>query len=453
MRVSALERRLGIETFVSKTLGIGGSIRYIPEDFVVEEVLLDGSKAELEPKIPEQILGEGRYLTCALVKRNWDTILAVRRIAQRLDIGEHRIRVAGIKDKKAITTQHISIENIRAERLRHVRVNGISLFPLRYSANMVYPHMLYGNAFHLTVRNIPQSDILIRRRISNVKRELDASGGIPNFFGHQRFGTIRPITHLVGQAIVQKNVKKAAFLFLAKSSAHEHPQARKARQRLLKTENFREALNDFPRGFLYERLMLQHLVKHPKEYVGAFRRLPQRLCNLFLQAYQSYLFNRFLSQRFLQNIPLNEPQIGDYVLRTDSHGLPMKSYVRANSNNLQKLRRAAKRRQMYIAIPLIGFKQPASEGIQGEIEQSIIESEKITPKDFHVGSLLGRKGAGTLRAATAPIIDLNLRRLTRDELNVGKKKLQINFVLYRGCYATVVLREFVKPSNLIKAGF
>ena len=112
MRAPAVERLLGIETFASETLGVGGKIRQTSEDFVVEEVLVDGSRAEIQPKLSSQLTGEGRYLVCLLVKRNWDTLLIVRRIARQLGISERRIQIAGIKDKRAMTAQHISIENI-----------------------------------------------------------------------------------------------------------------------------------------------------------------------------------------------------------------------------------------------------------------------------------------------------------------------------------------------------
>ena len=453
MRVPTIEKQLGIETFITKTHGIGGVIRQTPEDFVVEEMLVDGSKAELEPKPPPQLTGEGRYLICLLVKRDWDTLLTVRKIAKQLGISERRVRIAGIKDKKAVTAQHISIENINSKQLKRIRANGIHVYPLRYSPNMVFPHMALGNNFHITVRNISHRTTVIQERTSRVANELHVLGGVPNFFGHQRFGTIRPITHLVGKALAQNDLEKAALLFLAKPSPHEHRQSREARQKLLETRDFEEALNHFPRWLLYERLMLSHLTKHPKQYVGAFRRLPKRLCSLFLQAYQSYLFNRFLSQRLLRNISINEPQIGDYVVKIDSHGLPTNSYVKVSPEKIEDLRKAVRQGEMYVAIPLIGFKQPPSDGVQGEIEQSILESEKITQADFYVSSMPEMSAAGELRAVMTPIMNLNVENPFNDELNSGKKKLRISFSLHRGCYATVVLREFVKPRNLIKAGF
>ncbi|MGB9134740.1 MAG: tRNA pseudouridine(13) synthase TruD, partial [Candidatus Bathyarchaeia archaeon] len=453
LRVSAVERLLGIETFASETLGIGGVIKHTPEDFVVEEVLVDGSKAEVKPNPPTQLAGEGRYLACLLVKRNWDTLLAARRIAKQLGISERRIQIAGIKDKKALTAQHVSIENISLEKVKRLQINDIQLYPLRRSTNMVFPHMSFGNVFHLTVRGVSHSRRVIQERTSKTLDKLSTLGGVPNFFGHQRFGTIRPITHLVGKALARKDLEKAALIFLAQPSPHEHPQSRKARQTLSETRDFAKAARYFPQQLLYERLMLSHLARHPGDYAGAFRRLPPRLCSILLQSYQSYLFNRFLSQRLQRGIPINQPQVGDYAVKTDRYGLPTKTYVKASAENLEDLCEAVRKGSMYVALPLIGFKQTPSEGVEGEIEQAILKNELVTPTDFYISSMPEMSAPGEPRAAITPIIDLCVETPERDELNKGKKRLLVSFTLHRGCYATIILREFMKPRNLIKAGF
>ena len=76
MLVPKLERLAGIEVYATQCLGIGGVIRQFVEDFVVEEVLVDGSKAEINQSAKRQVLGsspvKNRYLLCVLVKRNWE---------------------------------------------------------------------------------------------------------------------------------------------------------------------------------------------------------------------------------------------------------------------------------------------------------------------------------------------------------------------------------------------
>src|SRR4030066_1539329 len=102
LRVPKLDKALGIEVYAHKAPGISGKIRQFPEDFVVEEMLLDGSKATIKPKNISSPSGLGRYLICGLVKRNWDTLLAVGAIAQQTDMSQERIQIEGIKDANAV---------------------------------------------------------------------------------------------------------------------------------------------------------------------------------------------------------------------------------------------------------------------------------------------------------------------------------------------------------------
>lgn len=453
MRVPLIEKQLGIETFGTKGAGIGGVIKQKPEDFTVKEMLVDGSQASLRPKIPLRVPGEGRYLLCILIKRNWDTLLAVRKIARQLGISLKRIQILGLKDKKALTSQHISIENIRWEKLERAKIRGIEISPLRYSGNMFFPTMHFGNMFNLMIRRVELGSSIIEKRTNQTIDDLRILGGAPNYYGHQRFGTTRPVTHLVGKALARNDLKEAIQLFLAKPSPHEHPDSRNARQKLLENADFTEALDFFPQSLLYERLVLSHLAKNPGDDVGALRKLPRKLNRLFLQAYQSYLFNRFLSQRIIRKIPLNQPHVGDYTVRINRYGLPTRTYTLVTETNLTELRKDVKAEKKRVALPMIGFKQFPSEGVQGEIEKSILEDEEIGPADFHIASMPEVSSSGGLRPTLAKIKGFHVGKPTGDESYPGKSRLRLRFTLNRGSYATIALREFMKTRNPMKAGF
>jgi len=454
VNVPPLEKELGMEVYATQSLGIGGKIRQLLDDFVVEELLVDGSLAEVT--VPVEVLeptGDGRYLICVLVKRRWDTFLAVREVATRLRISQKRIRFAGIKDTKALTAQHVSLQNVAPSNVLDVQIKDIMLYPQRFSTERMYSQLIKGNRFHITVRDIDQSVSAIEERTKSVKEEIDRVGGVPNFFGHQRFGTIRPNTHLVGKHLTRGDAKKAALAFLAEPSIHEHPEARAARQMLQDTLNFEEALEQFPRFLRYERFMLRHLVKCPTDFVGAFRELPRRLRKLFVQGYQSYLFNRFLSERIRREIPLDEPQIGDYTLNLDEHGLPTEDWNQATEANIQKIDAEVKKGKMCVAAPLIGPDQSPSNGVQGEIEHIILEAENVAPEAFKISFMPEATAEGRMRAMLNPAWNLVLEQIAEDNENEGKQMMKLGFSLNRGSYATVVLREFMKSQDLIQAGY
>jgi tRNA pseudouridine13 synthase len=444
---------LGIEAYISQSLGIGGRIRQFTGDFVVEEVLMDGSKAQVSSTEILQPVGRGRYLICVLVKQDWDTFLAIKKVARRLGISPKRIQIAGIKDAKAFTAQHISIRGVTPERVSRVRIKDITLHPLKFSDERVYSQLLLGNQFHITIRTISHSSSVIEKRVKNIQNELSSLGGVPNFFGHQRFGTVRPITHLIGKLLTRRDLERAALTFLAKPSPYEHPESREARQQLQDTQDFVEALRCFPKHLRYERLMLVHLAKQSNDFIGAFRKLPSKLRRLFVHAYQSFLFNKFLSQRLKREVGFNEAQVGDYVVHLDRHGLPTMEFEQATAQSLSNVKKALKKGKMQVAIPLIGFKQYPSEGVQGEIERGILEDENVVSRNFYIPSMPETSAPGRLRTVLAPITDLSVEEASRDSASSSKRKIRLSFTLHRGSYATVLLREFMKPRNLIKAGF
>jgi tRNA pseudouridine13 synthase len=448
-----LETDLGIEVYASEARGIDGKIRCSPEDFIVEEVLADGSKAyvQLEEKkaLPS---GHGRYLVCLLTKKGWDTLVVVRKIANQIGISPERIDIAGIKDARALTAQHISIGGIPPDRVLKVNIKDITINPIRFSSEKISSKILFGNQFNITVRSVKYGSTTVHRRVEQTRNELTGLGGIPNFFGHQRFGTVRPVTHRVGRCLMKEDFESAVLLFLSEPSCHEHPQARKARELLRETRDFKSALKIFPRQLIYERLMLRHLSKYPKDFLGAYRRLPLKLRMFFVQAYQSYLFNRFLSERMRRGIPISKAEIGDYVVSLNKKRLPTNSFRKADASNVLKISREIREGKMAVAIPLIGFRQSTSDGVQGEIEEEVLKNEGISSNDFRIQKMPEASARGGLRSALSPVLGLKIEE--RDE-TAGQNRsiVKFSFTLQKGCYATILLRELMKPKDLMKAGF
>jgi len=201
-------------------------------------------------------------------------------------------------------------------------------------------------------------------------------------------------------------------------------------------------------------LMLKHLAKKPDDFVGAFRRLPMKLQKLFIQAYQAYLFNKFLSRRIENGFSLNRVEVGDYVVNVERSRLPMLSMYRiADTQTLDEINKAIKTGRMRVAIPLIGFKQHPSQGLQGEIEKRILEEERISPENFKTNAMPEISARGELRTAITPLNNFQLEKISEDPINQSKRKVKVSFMLHRGSYATTFLREIMKPRNPIWAGF
>lgn len=451
MSVPDLDKLLGMDAYATKSEGIGGVIKRSVDDFIVEEVLVDGTKASIRGVVPDRVIGSSqqkqRYLLCLMVKRNWDTFVATKNIAKSLSIDQNRVQFAGIKDAKAITAQHITIENISIEEAAKVDITDVKVVPIGYVREMLSLFHLLGNSFTIIIKDaqIPQS--VVSELLGQAMNNLAAIGGIPNYYGHQRFGTIRPITHLVGKALVQGRFEEAAMLFLAKPSPHEHPASRQARQTLQDTHDYKLAAENFPRQLRFERLMLRHLAQYPQDYVGAFRRLPLKLQALFVQAHQSYLFNRFLSERLKHDLPLNGAVEGDFVVAVERSGLPLTSVAKvAKTEKLTEINSQIAAGKLRVALPIVGAKQKLSGDVMGEIEAKVLSSEGIGEEDRWLNELSCVSGKGGLRTVLAPVRDFKIN-------DVEGASVQVSFMLLRGCYATVLLRELIKPKDLLDAGF
>ena len=452
MNLKNIEDLIGISRYLTVTLGIGGRIRCFPEDFLVEEILTDGSKASLKQAYNPSPEGWGRYLLCLLIKKDTDTIYALERIAKELGIMSSMIRAAGIKDARALTAQFISVGMVTPEKVLSLNIKGLKIVPVRFEKEALSSRNIYGNSFRVTIRDIRISLSYIEAQIKAILNEIYKLGGIPNFFGHQRFGTVRPITHLVGRYIIKGNVEKAAITFLAKPSQYENPRTGELRRRLEETGDYKEALKRFPRGLIYERRMLSHLVDHPRDYIGAFRKLPIQLRRLFIHAYQSYLYNRFLSERMKRGISLSDVTAGDYILKLDQKGLPTNEISKISLSTIRDAKCEVKMGRAAVALPLVGSNIKLSGGLEGEIEQEILEEEDVSPKDFNVKVMPELKTHGSFRRIMAPVLNFKIYEVSEDVIT-SKFKVKIGFTLQRGSYATILLREIMKPLDVVKAGY
>jgi len=456
-----LERVLGIEAYSTRSRGVGGAIKHFVEDFMVEEILVDGSKAcvdRSEGDVGRMVLGSslsgGRFLLCMLVKRNWDTFIVLGKIAGQIGLRSGQVQIAGIKDAKAVTSQFITLEDISAEAVGKFGLKDVELRPIGYLRMALSTFYLLGNSFRVEVRGVRHSSGVVEDRVRKTMEEIGSMGGVANFFGHQRFGTVRPITHLVGKAVVMGNLRKAAMLFLAKPSRYEHPKSRLAREELRESLDFKKALVDFPGQLRYERLMLGRLAEDSDDFEGAFRMLPARLRGLFVEAYQSYLFNRFLSGRINDGLALNVAEVEDFVVSVDRSGLPMSRLFRVVSReNLGEINWAIGVGRMRVALPLVGYGQGVGQSVQGDIEREVLEKESVAPRDFRVGCLPDSSSRGELRAIVTPVKDFSFSVDDDDCAEGSRRRVSLGFSLYRGAYATVVLREIMKCSRPVEAGF
>jgi len=422
------DRALGMDYYITDGNGCGGVIKSCAEDFLVSEVF-------------EELGYEGgRYLVLDVEKTNWDTHHLIREMARKLRISQKRFGWAGTKDKKAVTSQRISIMNLDESALSSITLPDLKIRVLGKTNRAVGLGDLLGNRFRIKIRDLRCPDPAAR--FAAITSEIEEHSGVPNYFGVQRFGDIRPVTHKVGEALVRGKIEEAAFIYLALPFPGELEKTRVARERLWDTRDIPAALKEFPEYLHFELAMLNFLVEHPGDYAHSFDVLSVNLRRLFVHAYQSYLFNRILSRRMAMAMPLHKAVVGDVVCFAKG-GLPdMAKVQKVTSENLVAVNRLTGRGRAFLTLPLIGFETEIGEGAQGEMEWSILGEEGISPENFKVPENPDLGSRGTRRAAQCDV---------KPQISVEENLAELQFVLPKGSYATVVLREYMKGLDVVKS--
>ena len=419
---------VGSESFFSKTSGIGGKLRKKSEDFNVEEVVSIPGRSHW---IWMQESSNGKHQIVKIKAKNWDTHVLVKELSRKLNIGQKSIGFAGTKDKRAITTQHFSVKTSR-ENLSAINLENIELEFLHSSIKPIRLGNLVGNKFKIKVTSSSNND-----HITNIFSELE--GFFPNYFGIQRFGAVRPITHIVGEKIVQGDYEGAVLDYLTLGSpnfgGHE------GREYLSETKDFTKSLEKFPPHMLFERQLLGHLSRNKGDYTGAILQLPESLSKMLVHGYQSLIFNKVLDMRIKEGMDACLPQIGDYVMPADGYGGPdQRVTIEVTERNQSKLSKRCREGKAWVAGLLPGANSNFSKGRQGELEKEVMNAFGVEFKDFIIDEIPELSSYGMYRPLFQKYNDI--------EVDYDSDNPVFSFWLHKGTYATSFLREIMKSSDV-----
>ena len=412
-----LERELGMQFYATEIPGIGGKLRTVPDDFIVEEIPRESSGSP------------GPYLICRLTKYNWELQHAIKEIAKRLNISHRRIGWAGTKDKNARTTQLISLYKITPDQVAALHIKDISLEVIGYANEQLSLGDLAGNRFDLWIRGADPDDLA--GRVDAVTKT--AAGAFPNYFGLQRFGVIRPLTHRVGELILRRDYEQAVAVYVGLAFPHEKEEVRKVRTAFWENRDPAAALCGLPVQMAFERSMLSYLHSTPGDYAGALQQLPPKLLSMFVSAFQSYLFNRALSHRLSRGQTLSDAVPGDRLIFANGR------MDTATAANLPAVSLHLTRGRCTVALFMPGKEETG--GPSGDdATRAMLAELGITAADFQHASLFVKT---KFDGAWRPIA---LKTQVHSE--VTETDVRLRFSLPPGQYATTVCREYMKADPI-----
>ncbi|MCH7876958.1 MAG: tRNA pseudouridine(13) synthase TruD [Thaumarchaeota archaeon] len=394
-----LDSQIGITVYSTEFNGIGGKIRSEPEDFQVTEIISQRAQNSINAK-------EG-YAVYKLKKKKIDTSHALSDVFRKKGI---RLKSLGLKDASAITEQFVCSGN-KGKTIENFSTEKYSLEKIGFVKKPLSKKDMISNHFKIKISDC--SDDL------SSFTEYDK---ILNFYGYQRFGSKRPVTHLIGKAILQRDFNKAVELILSFTSPYDSKENTEIREKLSDKENYQKYFDQVPYQMDIERIVLKEMIEHG-DALRAIHSIQISLRRFYIQAYQSFLFNQYLSSAFSDGEDLFEAQPSDVCF--DFHGIIGK-YVKGLDQHL--------------ALPFVGYSYYKKTRFDYQISK-ILEQEEIVPKDFFIKEMQEVSSEGGFRQAAIHCS------------NHSSYDTTVEFSLSRGSFATILLREIMKPKDPIIAGF
>ena len=342
-----------------------------------------------------------QYIQCSspiyIVKKvSMDTLSMCRTLARILNCS--KCLFLGLKDTNAIAFQMVLLRGCTNMIPMYIRSKHLEAIFWQCNVELVTHH---SNRFRLVV-HVKDIRTLIRKL-----NQLKALKKILNFFGYQRFGSRRPVSHLIGRAIVKREWDDAIHFLCNEAMPYESTRTIAARVAwAYGGKSNRDLLTMFPE---------RHACSSTSS-LRALQTLPKELLTLYVNAYQSYLFNLALSCT--------------WITKVRDSGYNLGSAIQTMSR---------------LTIPLIGYRSLiTNDSVVEYCYERIMDSEMIDSELFNVNELKIRIN-GSYRAALFEVLDIYYRVINKE-----KQVLTLEIELPRGAYVTTLLRELVRgPIDLM----
>ena len=424
-KCTTAETGIGMHNYLCDTDGTGGHLKTVPEDFIVREI-----------SDPPREKADGDYTIAMVTARNWETNRMVRLMSRSMGISRDRIGFAGTKDKRAVTTQLMSFYGT-PDMVEKIDLKDVKIDNVYRGARGLDIGDLIGNDFEITVKDCTMDPSLIKETVEADTEIIRKTGGFPNYFGVQRFGSVRPVTHLVGERLVRGDIEGAVMTYICYSTPEEEELLRNKRKELEDVSKWPELHRTIPVKMAFERMMVGTLINDPGNWKAAIEAVPTNLQMMFVHAYQSWLFNEMLSRRMDAGLPLNVPVEGDIIIPLDANKVPQhENPILTTPKNIDLVTRQCRAGRAFVTITLFGSDGELAEGEMGEIERKVIEENKLSHEDFVIPGLQRCSSKGSRREILCPLKNL--------DCEIENDSYKLKFMLPKGNYATCLLREYMK---------
>lgn len=380
-------------------------IKVKPEDFIVEELI----------DIP--FSHKGAYTVLKLEKRSWNTLDVIDFVARKMNVSKNLFARAGLKDRYSLSTQYLTYKGNFKQAIKE---DNFTLTPIGRSGSAVKPGMLRGNRFSITLRNLTKGEAERIRLNADEVREH----GFANYFDEQRFGSARHGQGFIAKKMILEHYQGALKLLMCHAYKEDNAHEKKFKKYCL--SHWRDWQGSLKIAPIFYRPVLRYLCAHPKDYKNALKEIDREFLNLYLLAYQSYIFNETLARMVRQygeeNVPLKY-SMGEFI------------FFRKLQVSLKAVDRL---------IPVVNEKTKLAGAVGMNIEKTLAK-EGITLKQMALQKmrLRGVRFKYFLRDAIVFPDEFVISSAEPDDIYTGKHKCLVKCVLLPGTYATVLIKRLL----------
>jgi len=382
-------------------------LKQLPTDFIVEEI----SNIRVTQEIDDQAI----FL---LEKKEIDTYNAINSIAKKIHIPLSEIGYAGLKDKHALTRQYISIPT--HYKAQNTKIDALNIQLVGYHRKKIKIGDLKGNKFTIIVHDVRNSELDDVFEIA----ETISRSGVPNYFDSQRFGSVIK-KEFIAKYVIKKDYEQAVKLYLTAYFESEPRRIKNEKSKILAGWN---DLCNVAVGDKVFAIIIKEYLK-TNSWLAAYKKIPANLRKMFVNAYQSYIWNECIKEVLKTRVDERKLYSIDYAAGS------LTFYETLSENEIQY-------------IPLT-FRTVSDEAIFSDFEKQVIDfvllNQGIRLADLNIESETGN----FFKSHARPIIvipeNFFISNPVKDELNdierSSKFEIEVSFSLPKGSYATIVTKH------------
>jgi tRNA pseudouridine13 synthase len=378
-----------------------------PADFIVEEI--PSFKVSSE---------KNEHTVFLLQKQEIDTFDAIHQIAKRLRISLFEIGYAGLKDKHALARQYISIPT--HYNVKGLNIDSLTLNFVGYYQKKIKIGDLIGNRFMITIRDVRENELAdVSRRAETIPLS-----GVPNYFDSQRFGSV--IDHeFIGKYIVLKKYDYAVKHYLTAYQKSEPKKIKDEKRKILSSWNDISKVRVNNKAFA---LVVKEYLK-TSDWRMAYRKIPAHLREMFVNAYQSYLWNECVKEVIKEVVDKKKLYFVEYSIGA------LLFYTSLSEQEMKKIPFT-----LQTVSDTVTFSDT-----EKQIIDHILSKEGIILQNLAIESETGNFFKTRPREVLLIPEDFTISKPVRDEINskgnIQRFKIQVSFLLPKGSYATIVTKR------------